>query len=229
MGFSACGCGGGVGAPGPRTSITKQPTQPFSPAEKYHGAMEADVHTTLPHRVALVDGAPAPNAPTTLVLADLAEALPVYAHLAGVEAPELVDVPGACRFDGCNTVLLVLSAESDDAAPALPVGTRIYAVAIASGRDPAPARDRLNAARKQCEKLGARWMGGLALGGAEMVARTTRSPRMGWLRRRRSEAEDRLLMALLAGEHTADEDVAAPLPRPLYRFIYQRVDSRNAT
>lgn len=193
------------------------------------GAMETDVHTTLPRRVALVGGTPSPNAPASLVRADLTEALPVYAHLARVEVPELVDVRGACDFGSCDTVLLVLSAESDDAVPVLPAGARIYAVAVASGRDPAPARACLATAREQCEKLGARWMGGLALGGAEMVARTTRSPRMGWLRRRRSEAEDRLLMALLAGEQAADEDVAAPLPRPLYRFIYQRVDSRNAT
>lgn len=191
--------------------------------------MEADVHTTLPRHVALVDGAPAPNAPTALVRADLAEALPVYARLAGIEAPELVDVRSACDLDNCDTVLLVLPAESDDTVPALPPGTRVYAVAVAPGRDPALARARLASARQQCEKLGARWMGGLALGGAEMVARTTRSPRMGWLRRRRSEAEDRLLMALLAGEHAADEEVAAPLPRPLYRFIYQRDESRNAT
>lgn len=193
------------------------------------GAMEADAHTTLPRHVALVGDDPSPNAPTALVRADLAEALPVYAHLARVEAPELVDIRGTCDFGDCDTVLLVLSAESDDAVPALPAGARIYAVAIALGRDSTPARDRLDAARKQCEKLGARWMGGLALGGAEMIARTTRSPRMGWLRRRRSEAEDRLLMALLAGEHAADEDVAAPLPRPLYRFIYQRDDSHDTT
>lgn len=193
------------------------------------GAMEADVHTTLPRRVALVGGAPSPNAPTVLVRTDLTEALPVYAHLAGVEAPELVDVRGARDFGGCDTVLLVLSAESDDAVPALPAGVKIYAVAITSGHDPAPAHERLATAREQCEKLGARWMGGLALGGAEMVARTTRSPRMGWLRRRRSEAEDRLLMALLGGEHAADEDVAAPLPRPLYRFVYQRDNNHVAT
>lgn len=191
--------------------------------------MEADAHTTLPRRAALVDCAPAPNAPTTLVRADLADALPVYAHLAGVEAPELVDVRGTRDFGGCDTVLLVLPAENGDAVPAFPPGVRIYAVAIAFGRDPAPARARLATAREQCEKLGARWMGGLALGGAEMIARTTRSPRMGWLRRRRSEAEDRLLMALLAGEHAADEDIAAPLPRPLYRFAYQRNGSRGTT
>lgn len=191
--------------------------------------MEADVHTTLPRRVALVGDDPSPNAPTALVRADLAEALPVYTHLAGIEAPELVDARGVCDFGDCDTVLLVLSAESSDVVPALPPGARIYAVAIALGRNPAPARDRLDAAREQREKLGARWMGGLALGGAEMIARTTRSPRMGWLRRRRSEAEDRLLMALLAGEHAADEDIAAPVPRPLYRFIYQRDNNHVAT
>lgn len=186
--------------------------------------MEPYAHTSLPRRVALVDAAPAPGSPTTLVLADLAEALPVYARLAHVAAPELAP---ARDLADCDTVLLALPADGG-AVPEPPRGARVYAVAVAPGHDPAPARDRLDAARARCEGRGARWMGGLALGGAEMVARTTRSPRMGWLRRRASEAADRLLMALLAGRPAGDEDVAPPLPHALYRLVYERDASRGA-
>lgn len=157
-------------------------------------------------RVALVatGGAPAAKA----LLADIVEALPVYAGLAGVAAPDVVRVASGHAGADCDATLLVLGAEGSPELGGLAPGTRAYALLCLEGRGPADAGEALLGVRRACTEEGLSWQGGLVVSGAEHLPRLMRTPRMGWARRRVSEATDRLLMALLAGR---------PLPPQLAR------------
>lgn len=145
---------------------------------------------------------------------DLAEALPVYARIAGTEAPTLARSRAGADVARAGTVLLALALENG--APPLegppaswaPAGARVYALVTTAG-DPQLAAAALAELRELCELRGQAWMGGLAVGDAATVARFSRGPRMGWARRRVSEALDQLAWALLAGA-PCDEQLVRP-------------------
>lgn len=173
----------------------------------------SDVTTTLPRRVAVVDGSGGAQGAAGLLAADLRAALGVYAHLAGTEPPELTDVPA-----GAEAVLLVVGA--DEAAAFGPAaGVRLYAVVLGRAWEGDEAWRALEGLGRTCASGGGHWMGGLAVGGSSLVERTTRSPRMGWLRRRLSEAVDRVVIALLAGMPAPQELVRPPVPRGIWRLL----------
>lgn len=152
---------------------------------------------------------------------DFAEALPVYARLAGTEAPQLVRARAGRDVALGETVLLAWSLE-EGAPPTPPLaayarpGARVYALVVtASPDDPSLAAHALAELEELCELHGQSWMGALVVEDAEVVARFSHSPRMGWARRRISEALDQLICALLAGAPTGEKYVRPPLPARL--------------
>ncbi|MBM6817476.1 hypothetical protein H6A23_10010 [Olsenella uli] len=179
-----------------------------------------------PRRVTLVNAGPRDaRSATAHLLADLAEALPVYARMAGVEAPEVTE--GAPSGRGA----IVLGCESRaDAPPArlldlledprgtLAPGARVYALCVTGRYEPERALPSLDAIERSCPAHGARWMGGVAVGGGELVLPTAGAPRMGIWRRRRSEAIDRLVVAILSGAETGVVLAHPAVPRWAYRL-----------
>lgn len=161
-------------------------------------------------KIALVDASG--TAPTSALVADAAEALPVYAWLAKTEEPEIVTVRCGEDLAGSDTVLLVLELGSNaprvDELPLnyAPSGARVYALICAEG-DPDVASHTLAALAERCEERGLAWMGGLVIGDAGLLPGMARHPRMGWARRRVSEALDQLLIALLAAEPAGENYV----------------------
>lgn len=156
---------------------------------------------TATRSIALVDADS--NAATSMLLADAVEALPVYARLSGVAAPELVRAAAGADVARCDTVLLALTLGSAAARVEelplsyAPAGAHVYAL-LCVDDDPGVATHALAALEERCGELGLAWMGGLAVGDASLLPQMARRPRMGWARRRVSEALDQLLVALLA-------------------------------
>ena len=164
----------------------------------------AEATPALPRRVALVNAdSQASEKITCQLLDDLAEALPVYARLADVTAPELLRPAPGKDVPRCDTVLLGgalpdLGPACEAAVEAAP-GTRVYALAHLGGRGSAGAAPSFSPLEAACRKVGARWMGGLVVCGDKLVLPAAGSPRMGWRRRWVSEPLDQLILALLAG------------------------------
>lgn len=187
------------------------------------------------------------------LLDDLADALGVYDRLTRQSS----DTPGTPvtlqRVSGdvrawpshvspCDALVLGLRVDngSDAAADAFvreelsnlldacDPGTRLYALACSVPSDTASAREQLNRIAQACEASPCTWSGGLALGGAPAIATQARAPRMGVLRRARSEAIDQLIMAIRCGRFldTAGPEHVLPV-RPtctarLLTFLQQR-------
>lgn len=191
----------------------------------------------LPRRVALVNASPREaRSATAHLLEDLAEALAVYARMAGTSVPELVDVScprvGATDTDalsGCDTVLLAYPLYVD-APPAglvdllvrwrgsaLP-GTRVYALANMGFYEARQILPSFSVLESFCAAAGARWMGGVAVGGGGMTLATAGTPRMGMLRRPVSEAVDRLIAAIRSGRGAGEDLVRPAVPRVVYRL-----------
>lgn len=161
------------------------------------------------------------------LLADAAEAIGVYAQLAGVECPELVRARCGMDLAGCAEVLLGLRLEerghATEEAPlayAEP-GAGVYAIIAVDG-EPGIAAHAVAELEDACDARGLVWRGCVAVGDATLLPRVARQPRMGWARRRVSEAVDGLLVALLA-KGDAGEKYVRPsfyarligaLPRP---------------
>lgn len=124
----------------------------------------------------------------------------------------------------------------------IPAGTRVYAICTTDGCDPAEAHLSLEVLRLFCSGSGLAWCGGLCVAGASAVAAFARSERMGWKRRGRSEAVDRLIGAVRAGLTIADAarrfgstdplapsniiDAPCPLPRWAYKLMRDRLAMR---
>ncbi len=163
-----------------------------------------------PRHVALVDASA--TAPTSTLLADAAEALPVYAWLAKTEEPKVENARPGEDLTDCDTVLLALTAgtvapdANDELLGSVAAGTHVYAL-ICADDDPDASTDAFTALERCCEERGLSWMGGLAVGDAWLLPRITGRPRMGWARRRVSEAVDQLLIALLAAEPAGERYV----------------------
>lgn len=159
--------------------------------------------------VALVNASD--SAATSALLADAVEALPVYAWLAGVAAPRLVHADAGAVVARCDTVLLALSLDGTVRVEKLPLsyapaGASVYALLAVAG-DPQVATHALAALEERCVERGLEWRGGLAVGDAELLPAMARRPRMGWARRRVSEALDQLLIALLANQPFGEKRV----------------------
>lgn len=168
-----------------------------------------------------VAAAPVQRAALEHLTGDFAEALPVYARLAGTEAPQLVRPRSGRDVALGETVLLAWSLE-EGSPPTPPLaayvrpGARVYALVItASPDDPSIAAHALAELEELCELHGHSWMGALVVGDAEVVARFSQGPRMGWARRRVSEALDQLICALLAGAPAGEKYVRPALPARL--------------
>lgn len=149
---------------------------------------------------------------------DFAEALPVYARLSRTEAPELVRAGAGRDVARADTVLLAWAVEEGALTPEkLPAacarpGARVYGLVVAAAPDdPRVAAHALADMEELCELRRQAWMGALVVGDAEAVARFSRGPRMGWARRRVSEALDQLICALLAGAPAGEKYVRPPL------------------
>lgn len=168
------------------------------------------------------------------LLADAAKALPVYAQLADVDAPELVRARCGRDLAGCATVLLALriqegahgtegafdlkgtrgsegtcSSEGTPLAYAAP-GTGVYALLAVDG-EPDIAVSTFAALEEACSARGLAWHGGVVVGDADLLPRIARLPRMGLARRRVSEALDHLLVALLANGNAGEKYVRPSL------------------
>lgn len=190
------------------------------------GPIPAPATPRTPHRVALVSaGARGVRSAADHLLADLAEALPVYARMAGVEPPEVTKAPRP----GQGAVVLGCESRAD-APPAclidllegsgggLAPGMRVYALSVTGLYEPERALPSLDAIGQACSASGARWMGGVAVGGGGLVLPTAGTPRMGIWRRQRSEAVDRLIMAILSGAEAGVILARPPVPRWGYRL-----------
>ena len=179
-----------------------------------------------PRRVALVNASPrGARSATAHLLADLAEALPVYARMAGVATPEVTEGPASAP----DAVILGCESHTDEpSAPPLDLperprgglaaGTRVYALAVTDLYEPERALPSLGAIERLCVAAGARWMGGVAVGGGRLVLPAAGSPRMGFWRRSRSEAIDRLVIALLSGTGAGVILARPALPRWAYQL-----------
>ena len=200
--------------------------------EKDSGARDDD--SPEGSRIIALVGATSPSEdPAALLLDDLAEALPVYALMAGVAEPRVARVGAGDAptepLASADAVILglpfhdhepasltgLLARVRDVAAP----GALAYALVCTASYDPESARDSLADLAGLCAEAGMRWMGGLVVGAADMVPRTARSPRMGTLRRRVSEALDRLALSVLAGADAGEELVRPLVPRFVYRLV----------
>ncbi len=99
----------------------------------------------------------------------------------------------------------------------------VYALVVTDAHDAGPAESALCELARLAAMAGLTWNGGISIGGGAMVTPTADSPRMGWLRRRRSETIDHLIWYVLGGM-PAPEGMRArcPLPRFVYRHKYLR-------
>lgn len=194
-------------------------------------------------RVALVDAdAGGEGGAARLMLEDFADALRAYARMGGAEPPETLWLePGEPAWGGRPDALVIafrlrggtLPERVGRAADAAPGGAvPSYALCCTDGFDAADALPALDALATRC---GAGWRGGVSAGGGALVPLTARSPRMGTLRRWRSEAVDALVAAVRMGVGveeaaalTRDETrrreggvilARCPLPRPVYRLV----------
>ena len=194
-----------------------------APAPPEHGR-------ALPRRVALVNASPrGGRSATAHLLADLAEALPVYARRADVAAPELVRATAPTELAGCDAVVLGYSLYVDAlpsglvdllvcARDELAAGTRVYALANMGFYEPEQIVPSFSVIENFCAAAGARWSGGVAVGAGGMVLPVAQTPRMGMMRRSVSEAIDRLIMAVLAGTDAGAIEARPPVPRFAYKL-----------
>ena len=209
------------------------------------------VELRAPGRIALIDASPEARRPTAgAVLDDFADALAAYARSSSSAVPDMVriaadsgdrpsafdavviacslapDAPLALQSTACERALLRCALEPH---------VRAYAVAISDAYEPEPACDALLAFEGICDASGIIWCGGVAIGAGSLIARTRKSPRMGTLRRARSQAIDRLIAAVRLGTNVdqalelaggagnpASPDILT-VPCPLPRFLYRHI------
>lgn len=153
------------------------------------------------------------------LLADLAEALGVYARAYGRgEPPELVSSDGEEGLHGDVVVLGVAAGRGVRPAP-VPEGARVYAVVTTPSLDGAEARPAATSLERACAAQGALWSGVLVVGDAAWQLRWAAAPRMGWRRRGTSEAIDRLIAAIRAGADFPSERARPALPRRVLRAL----------
>lgn len=198
---------------------------------------------TLRH-IALVDADGGAGA-AHLLLEDFADALIAYARMGESEPPTVIWMDGAaedaglpdCAVIACRLREGTSSTWAIDALQALdtPDGLPVYLLCCTDEFDPADALSAMTACAEKFEGHGFTCRGGVIAGGGALVLRTAKSPRMGMLRRWRSEATDALIAAVRlqcsvdeAAAMTRDETrrracgfilARCPIPRWAYRLV----------
>lgn len=104
----------------------------------------------------------------------------------------------------------------------------IYSLAIAPGPHADEAERALERIAAMCREHDIPWGGGLAFGEAELIARCARQPRMGRMRRARSERIDLLIAAIRSrcGVHNLPDAPSSGImcvPRSVPRIVYPLV------
>lgn len=189
--------------------------------------------TPLSVRLALVDaGLSDPHACLDHLSGDLLEALDVYEHhipLPAYGTARPVDShvytlsptgAGAGRI--WESLCDRLRDDMDAGYGRTPL---LYAIACADEHGFVKARAALESLGSACREAGVPWGGGIAVGGGLLVSASARGPRMGRLRRRRSEAIDMLIAAMRSScgvsalpRQNSSDLIIAPCPVP--RFLY---------
>lgn len=77
--------------------------------------------------------------------------------------------------------------------------TRVYLIVAQESSDPNVAVPLLASVGQVCAELGLAWCGGMIVPKAVKRAKYAHAPRMGWRRRKLSEASDRLILAIRCG------------------------------
>ncbi len=192
-----------------------------------------DPLTPLPVRLALVDaGLSDPHTCLDHLSRDLLEALDVYEHHIPLPA-----YGGARAIDSCIYTLSPADAEADRTWKSLCEHLHddehaghertplLYAIACADEHGFIKARAALESLGSACREAGVPWGGGIAVGGGLLVSASAHGPRMGCLRRRRSEAIDMLIAAIRSScgvsalpRQNSSDLIIAPCPVP--RFLY---------
>ena len=197
----------------------------------------------LPHRVALVNANPSDShGATRLIIDDFAEAFEVYARLGaapGSRVPQLTGFTwnGARAFDprdltAFDAVILGYQLHSDglpshavelldtiEETRALRSDSLLYAIADTEHYEPRSIEHSFRLLDGFCKRNGIRWSGGLAAGANNLIPNIAGSPRMGFLRRRLSEATDKLILAVRCGTDAGTIEARCPLPRFVYKFV----------
>lgn len=104
----------------------------------------------------------------------------------------------------------------------------IYALAMMPGSHTGEAERALEHVAAMCREHDIPWGGGLAFGEAELIARCARQPRMGRMRRARSEHIDLLIAAIRSrcGMHNLPDAPSSGIvrvPRSVPRIVYPLV------
>lgn len=159
---------------------------------------------TLRH-VALVD-ADGDDGAAHLLLEDFADALVAYARMGESEPPAVTWKDGAAEEAGLPDCAVIASRLREDTsstwaidalrALGTPDGLPVYLLCCTDEFDPADALPAVTACADKLEGHGFTCRGGVIAGGGALVPRTAKSPRMGTLRRWRSEATDALIAAV---------------------------------
>lgn len=194
----------------------------------------------LPRQIALIDASDSKETKTTFVLDDFEEAFNVYArHDAdpGMLAPEIFrfDMAGMDEHDKrklshFDTLVIgcALGGRSIERLQGfLAQGTRLYAIAVSDDYKVGHVVLSLTSLKDTCSEQGLSWYGGLAVGADNLIPYMRGKPRMGMLRRRLSEATDKLILAVRCGTDAGTITVPAPIPHFIYHLI--AAQRRNST
>lgn len=201
-----------------------------TPIEREEPARE---RTALPVRLALLDaGLSDPHACLDHLSHDLLEALDVYEHhipLPAYGAARVIDsrvyTLSPADADTAHTWASLCKQLHSDEHAGHARTPLLYAIACADEHGFIQARTALEHLCSACRAADVPWGGGIAVGGGLLVSASVRSPRMGRMRRRRSEAIDMLIAAIRSGcsvstlpnQNSSDLIIAScPVPRFLY-------------
>ncbi len=169
------------------------------------------------------------------VMEDLADALGVYERMAAPRAGSHRGREETRRARSFSLFKIeveagigVEHAAREAMGPCSLSGLPLYACAIAAGSSAQPAVDALVELETSCRKLKLPWGGGVALCGGALIAPCAEGPRMGRMRRARSEAVDLLIAAIRSGCPVSDLMggpasgilvARCPVPAPLYPLV----------
>lgn len=189
--------------------------------------------TALPVRLALVDaGLSDPHACLDHLSHDLLEALDVYERhipLTAYGAARAIDsrvyTLSPADAGTARTWASLCEQLHGDEHAAHARTPLLYAIACADEHGFIQARMALEHLGSACRSADVPWGGGVAVGGGLLVSASLSSPRMGRMRRRRSEAIDMLIAAIRSScgvstlfNQNSSDLIIAPCPVP--RFLY---------
>lgn len=182
--------------------------------------------------LALLDASTGKLGAALLHLADdLEEALGVYER---TFAPQQPDGIAQARDIRVQRIMPPIPSAAESTVPeeaariagAFPGHVRpLYALAVTDAYACTPAEHALMRLTASCREAGVPWGGGLACGGGSLIEPCARGPRMGRMRRTRSERIDQLIAAIRSRRAVNDMIdgpasgillAPCPLPAPLY-------------